>query len=914
MSGRKGRVGRRQFLEKLGALAGVAAAEPRLAVASGGAPKAMAGAEGLALVADPDDRVASSPAAQEAARRLREACASHGLAIRACRSLAEVRPAELAIVAGSGASKTVRGALDAIKVGRLETPESLALAPVRLHGRDALLAAASDALGLAYALTELADRVELSEEPLRELRSLERGVERPTCRIRGTMRLFASNVEDLGWYHDRSFWPAYFDMLVSHRFNRFNLALGLGYDFARRLRDSYFYFPYPFLLAVPGYDVRASGLGDEERERNLDTLRYIGAQATRRGLHFQLGLWTHAYQWTDSPDVNYTISGLGPATHAAYCRDALTALLQACPGIHGLTLRTHGESGVPEGDAERYAFWRTLMSGIVRAGRPLEIDLHAKGVDQRIIDIALETGLPVRVSPKFWAEHMGLPYLQSSIRALELPREDRQDPLMSLSTGSRNHMRYSYGDVLRDDRRYSVLHRVWPGTQRLLLWGDRAYAAGMGRAFGAHGADGVEYIEPLSFKGRKGSGLPGGRDAYRDLSLRAGPGDWRKYEYTYRLWGRLAYAPEASPEPWRRLLRREHGEAAEALESGLARASRILPLVTSAHCPSAANNNFWPEMYSNMSLVDEAHPGSYSDTPAPKVFGAVSSLDPQLFASVSEYAAALVRGEALAKVTPVEVARQLDAWAESSAGDLARADASARDRSAPRHRRIAVDCAIAAGLGRFFARKLRAGVLFELFDRTGDARAREAALAQYREARAVWADFAVGPAQAYVTDVTFGFDPHLRGHWQDRLAAIDRDIAAVEARREPRARADMGAASLERAVAAVSSPPPAPAAAAEHAAPLGFQPGEEVPLLLRAAGAEAVRLFYRHLNQAEAWSEQEMTRDGDDWRAAVPADYTRAPYALQYYFVLRAAAGVVLWPGFQADFTGQPYVVVGRRA
>ena len=86
---------------------------------------------------------------------------------------------------------------------------------------------------------------------------------------------------------------------------------------------------------MPGYDVRASGLGDEERDRNLDTLRYIGDQATRRGLHFQLGLWTHAYQWTDSPDANYTISGLDPATHAAYCRDALTALLQACPGIHG---------------------------------------------------------------------------------------------------------------------------------------------------------------------------------------------------------------------------------------------------------------------------------------------------------------------------------------------------------------------------------------------------------------------------------------------------------------------------------------------------------------------------------------------------------------------------------------------------
>jgi hypothetical protein len=904
-------VGRRQFLRRAVALAGVAAIEPRLASARGGAPRGAAGAAGVALVSDPDDRVATSPVAQEGVRRLRDACASRGVAFRPCRSLAQVHATEVMVVAGSSASRTARSALDAIKTGHLDTAESLALVPTRLRGREALIAAAPDPLGLAYALGDLADRVECADDPVLALNSVERTIERPACRIRGAMRLFASNVEDLAWYHDRSFWPAYLDMLVTHRFNRVNLALGLGYDFARQLRDTYFYFAYPFLLAVPGYDVRASGLADAERERNLETLRYIGEQATRRGLHFQLGLWTHAYQWSDSSDVNYTISGLTPLTHAAYCRDALTGLLQACPGIHGLTLRTHGESGVPEGDVERYAFWRTLMSGIARAGRPVEIDLHAKGVDQRIIDIALETGLPVRVSPKFWAEHMGLPYLQASIRALELPREDRQDPLMSLSTGSRNHMRYSYGDVLRDDRRYSVLHRVWPGTERLLLWGDPAYAAGMGRAFSAHGADGVEYIEPLSFKGRKGSGLPGGRDGYGDPSLRASGGDWRKYEYTYRLWGRLAYSPDASPESWRRFLWREHGEAAPAVESGLARASRILPLVTSAHCPSAANNNYWPEMYSNMSLVDAAHPGSYSDTPAPKVFGMVSSLDPQLFASVSACAEALVSGDALARVSPVEVARQLDAWAEASASDLVRASASARDRNDPRGRRIAVDCAIAAGLGRFFARKLRAGVLHEVFDRTGDARAREAALAQYREARAVWADFANGPAQAYAADVTFGWDAHLRGHWRDRLAAIDLDIAAVEERREPRSRAEVDGAKL---VAAVLSPPAARPAAVDHDAPRVFEPGEVIALALTAEAADGVRLYYRRLNQAEAWIEREMARDGVSWRASVPADYTRSPYPIQYYFAVRRGAALALWPGFGADFTGQPYVVVGRRA
>ena len=189
------------------------------------------------------------------------------------------------------------------------------------------------------------------------------------------------------------------------------------------------------------------------------------------------------------------------------------------------------------------------MSGIARAGRPVEIDLHAKGVDQRIIDIALATGLPVRVSPKFWAEHMGLPYLQASIRALELPREDRQDPLMSLSTGSRNHMRYSYGDLLREDRRYGgPPPRLARHAAPAALGRSAPTRPGWAARFSAHGADGVEYMEPCRSRAARARACAGGRDAYRGR-CRCAPAraDWRKYEYTYRLWGRLAYAPEAQP-------------------------------------------------------------------------------------------------------------------------------------------------------------------------------------------------------------------------------------------------------------------------------------------------------------------------------------------------------------------------------
>jgi hypothetical protein len=868
---------RRRFLERVGG-----GALASLAAAGKAAPEEAAG---LVIVLDPADPVASAAPARSAADLLRRACEARGLPARLLRSAGDSRPDELRVLARGSAA----------------APESFALVP---KGARELLATAPDPRGLAYALCELADRVSHADGDARSaLRLAAPQLERPRCRIRGVMRPFVSEVEDTGWFHDRAFWKSYLAMLVTQRFNRFNLALGIGYDFARQLRDTYFYFAYPFLLAVPGHDVRVRGLADAERDKNLETLRFVSDEAVAHGLHFQLGLWTHAYEWIDSPNANYTIEGLAPATHAAYCRDALRALLEACPSIGGVTIRSHGESGVSEADPERAAFWRAIFDGVARAGRAVEIDLHAKGIDQGIIDMALATGVTVRVSPKFWAEHMGLPYLQSSIRELELPRLDASG-LMALSTGSRNHMRYSYGDLFVKGRRYGILHRVWPGTQRLLLWGDPAFAAQLGWSFSALGADGVEFFEPLSFKGRKGSGLAGGRHAYADASLRPAGGDWEKYLYTYRLWGRLAFDPDADRESWRRQLRTDFGAAAPAVESGLARASRILPLITTAHCPSAANNNYWPELYTNMSLCDASRPGSFSDTPSPKLFGFVTSLDPQLFASVDEHARALLAGRLPGKVSPVEVAQQLERWAAASAGDLAQADAKIARREDPAYRRLRIDCAIAAATGRFFASKLRAGVLFAIFDETGDARARTEALAQYRQARAVWAELAAGPATAYARDISFGYDAHLRGHWLDRLAAIDRDIAALEAY-APQRRGEGAAA----AIAAVLRPPVVPRLRIEHTPKTSFRPGAPLPIEASAGSDVSVRLWYRHMNQAESYQSLEMRRDEGRVRSEIPAGYTDSPYALQYYFEARSSSSAALSPGFGSDFLQRPYFV-----
>src|SRR4029077_10557816 len=219
------------------------------------------------------------------------------------------------------------------------------------------------------------------------------------------------------------------------------------------------------------------------------------------------------------------------------------------------------------------------------------------------------------------------------------------------SSGSRRFLRYGYGDLLDEKRPYGVLHRIWPGTQRLLLWGDPELASQYSRASSFCGSSGVEWFEPLSFKGRKGSGLPGGRTAYADQSLQP-KYDFEKFLYSYRVWGRHIYDPDCYPDEYQRLLRDQFGSAAAQMETAIGSASKILPLITTPHCPSAANNNYWPEIYYNMPIVDPKRRHPYGDTLSPKNFGAVSPLDPEFFLRIDDFAGLLLQGQSSAKYSP----------------------------------------------------------------------------------------------------------------------------------------------------------------------------------------------------------------------------------------------------------------------
>ena len=224
--------------------------------------------------------------------------------------------------------------------------------------------------------------------------------------------------------------------------------------------------------------------------------------------------------------------------------------------------------------------------------------------------------------------------------------------------------------------------------------------------------------------------------------------------------------------------------------------------------------------------------------------------------------------------------------------------------------RLAIDAEIQALLGRFFAAKLRAGVLMALHERNPERGNLSACITEYRAARSHWARVARRARGVYAADLSISDRFTERGQWADRLKDIDADIAALEARLATvtvSANASLG-------VMQVMQPRMREAIVAQHAVPASFAPGQDVALEIAVARPlTEAGLWYRHVNQAERWANAQMTIASGVYRASIPAAYTDSPYLLQYYFEFRAAPDKAwLYPGFDADLLNQPYFALRR--
>jgi len=320
-------------------------------------------------------------------------------------------------------------------------------------------------------------------------------------------------------------------------------------------------------------------------------------------------------------------------------------------------------------------------------------------------------------------------------------------------------------------------------------------------------------------------------------------------------------------------------------------------------------------MYTNMPIADASLPHPYGDTPAPKVFGTVSPLDPAIFSPINEFADDFVNRRPVGRYSPSDVANWLEESARESEQQLARAKASASKPGDPEFRRFAIDIAVHNGLGRFFAQKLRAGVAYQIFDKKGDVEALRDAVFFYRSARDAWRGIIKNTQGVYVQRLDFGDPPHRRGNWADRLPAIEKDLAYME-----KVLAEKSGGSLptltspSKGASAWLGPRPA-RPACQHNLPGGYHSGRalEVALEAPAGKLQSVLLHFRHVNQAEEFRIEKMTAGAGGWRHTIPGDYTDSAFPLMYYFELRDRAGNAwLYPGLDPDLAKVPYFVVRR--
>ncbi len=582
--------------------------------------------------------------------------------------------------------------------------------------------AGSDERGLMYGLLEAAEQV-------RESGRVSNAAGCPAAAMRG-IRYFLHN-EDLerNWYYSKDYWQDYFSMLARSRFNRFNLV------FAHQ--TNYLAPPYPFWLSLPEFPaVRARGLSDEQRRKNLEMLQYISQASADHGIDFTLGVWEHNIQTRMIPTTEgITRDNIGPYSHAA-----LAAILRLCPAIRSVQMRTNEESGIPADF--RVAFYRDYIYTAIRdAGRPVYLDLRAWAVAKDMIDAAEQVGVPVRVSTKYWAEDVGRPYQ---------PAE--------------TYPGYSYLNFLEKPHAYGFYWELWGlGSHRLLLWGNPEFVRRAVPTFSLGGAVGFEIDPPLAQKGF--GNRPGVwgvfTEAHKDRMF--WKWEFERYWMFYGLWGRLSYNPAAADSIWLAELRRRFGAAAPDVFDAYRNASGVVNEIVAAHLADP-NMYIWPEI----------NPGGLLDA-----YRDVLPSDWRYIASIAEAVENRIRDRASAKQTPRQTAALLDGLARRTEEAVARADRKIPAKHAE-WRSTKPDFQVLALLARYHALKQTATEQTAYFDATAERAALDAAMRDVKAGIAVWEQLVRLTDGLYPEEMAFG--PEDIGHWKDKLPYVRHDLELLRER------------------------------------------------------------------------------------------------------------------------------------
>ncbi|MHC4546393.1 MAG: hypothetical protein ACYTDW_18690, partial [Planctomycetota bacterium] len=638
-------------------------------------------------------------ASRHGTNKLRLALQKKGIQVEQTTSGEKAQANTLIVVGlsgGSGAGAKLHKLLDIPKPAERE---SLLIRHTKWSGKKTLLVSGADDKGLMYALLDVADRIGWADDAGNPLSEVRDAVEKPAVAERALSIYTMHKANFESYFFNENYWARYLDMLAQNRFNTF--ALLFGYE-----NWGYFSPPYPYFFDVEGFgDVKVVGITREKQQRNLEALNRIIEMTHERGLNFTLGIWDHIYRGgVQGPrdragkPTEGIVWGVTADNLTAYTKAALAKLLREVHDIDAIQFRMHGESGLKRN--EMGGFWENIYKVMKEHGPDIRFDARAKNFPDSLIDKAVEMGVNMRITTKYWMEQMGLPFHPTHIHP-----------------GNQHDRRHGYADLLRYPQRYKMHWRLWNcGTTRVLLWGDPEYVRSFVQSTYLYDGEGFEVVEPMATKMQD---HPLDMKPFELLKPQYKYYDWEfeRYWHFFQLFGRLGYNPDTPPEVWQNQFQMRFGrEAAPYIEQAIHRAGRILPRIVAYNYPynMFPTTRGWVEKQRMKDLPEYAR--------------ALPS-DTQQFLSMDNAAQYQLEGKDSARIWPQESSR----WFARISRDVLNL-AGGAERRIGRHRTnkefdsTIVDLKILANLALYHSQRAKAGFSYALFKHSKDLNALDDAI------------------------------------------------------------------------------------------------------------------------------------------------------------------------------------------
>jgi hypothetical protein len=663
--------------------------------------------------------------------RLQESLQGQGTSISQISSLAQASTSFVLLIGTPAESREIQRLLEEGKVELSQQKEALAIKKIKEGNKNILVVAGSDDRGLMYALLGLSHQIQVLDKEQNWFFSVREASETPRVPVRGVVVFLHSEALEKDWYYSQEFWEDYLGMLAANRWNTIDLVFSHQTPYLSPM--------YAFHVNVEEYpEVKAKGVTEQQRQKNLETLRLISSMARERGLDFTLSIWQQiAWEGKNQGSRQESmVSGLTRKNMSGYTYHALLKLLRECPDISTIQLRINHESGL-DYDEQTDFFRDAVFKAIKDCGRPVLLEIRDVGLLRETLTAAVDMNVPVRVSHKYWGEQMVFPY----------------QPTRIMST-------YSYGDWLRYPQRYSNIYQVWSlGSHRLLLWGDPGFVRCFAPTTTFEDGVGFEICAPLSQKGF--GNAPGSWRIFRDQEREYYRWEFERYWSFYQLFGQLTYDPAAGDEVWLSELGWRFGKTAAAeVASAYRSASQVLSYIIAA-ATSDYNMYIWPEKDMGGLLNFYLHLRPYDIC---RVSGFLEHVDDYL------------KGKSTAKLAPDDIAGRLERIAEETEKAVDRAgevvEASNKEFWATK-----VDFLILSNLARYHANKMKAADRLGFFYSLGDLSLLKEARDYASEGIALWKKLSALGEEIYSDNLVFG--PASTGHWKDNLLFVEKDLEAI---------------------------------------------------------------------------------------------------------------------------------------